>query len=44
MQKHFPICAAKEGITYSLGNSQIIDYQGNFKTWVTFLFQFTLIL
>ena len=31
MQKHLSICAAKEGITYPLGNSQIIDYQDNFK-------------
>lgn len=26
MQKHLSICAAKEGITYSFDNSQIIDY------------------
>ena len=31
MQKHLSICAAKEGITYSFDNSQIIDYQDNFK-------------
>ena len=31
MQKHLSICAAKEGITYSFDNGQIIDYQDNFK-------------
>ena len=31
MQKHLSICAAKEGITYSFDNSQIIDNQHNFK-------------
>ena len=31
MQKHLSICAAKEGITYSFNNSQIIDYQDNYK-------------
>ena len=31
MQKHLSVCTAKEGITYSFDNSQIIDYQGNFK-------------
>ena len=31
MQKHLSICAAKEGITYSFDNSQIIDYQDNYK-------------
>ena len=31
MQKHLSICAAKEGITYSFDNSEIIDYQDNFK-------------
>ena len=31
IQKHLSICAAKEGITYSFDNSQIIDYQDNFK-------------
>ena len=31
MQKDLPICAAKEGITYSFDNAQIIDYQDNFK-------------
>ena len=31
MQKHLSICAAKKGITYSFDNSQIIDYQDNYK-------------
>ena len=31
MQKHLSICAAKEGITYSFDNSQIIDYQDNYR-------------
>ena len=31
MQMHLSICAAKEGITYSFDNSQIIDYQDNYK-------------
>ena len=31
MQKHLSVCTAKEGITYSFDNSQIIDYQDNFK-------------
>ena len=31
MQKHLSICAAKEGITYSFDNSEIIDYQDNYK-------------
>ena len=31
MDKHLSICAAKEGITYSFDNSQIIDYQDNYK-------------
>ena len=31
MQKHLSICAAKEGITYSFDNSQILDYQDNYK-------------
>ena len=31
MRKHLSICAAKDGITYSFGNSQIINYQDNFK-------------
>ena len=31
MQKHLSICAAKEVITYSFDNGQIIDYQDNFK-------------
>ena len=30
-QKHLSFCAAKEGITYSFDNAQIIDYQDNFK-------------
>ena len=29
--KHLSICAAKEGITYSFDDSQIIDYQDNYK-------------
>ena len=31
MQNHLSICATKERITYSFDNSQIIDYQDNFK-------------
>ena len=31
MKKHLLICAAKEGITYSFDNDQILDYQDNFK-------------
>ena len=31
MQKHLSICAAKESITYSFDNSQIIYCQDNFK-------------
>ena len=31
IRKHLSICAAKEGITYSFDNSQIINYQDNFK-------------
>ena len=31
MQKHLSVCAAKEGMTYSSDNGQIIDYQDNFK-------------
>ena len=31
MQKHLSVCTAKEGISYSFDNSQIIDYQENFK-------------
>ena len=31
MQTHLSICAAKEGITYSFDNNQIIDYQDNYK-------------
>ena len=31
MQNHLSICAAKEGMTYSFDNSQIIDYQDNYK-------------
>ena len=31
MDKHLSICAAKEGITYSFDNSQIIHYQDNYK-------------
>ena len=31
MQKHLSICPATGGITYSFDNSQIIDYQDNYK-------------
>ena len=31
MQTHLSICAAKEGITYSFDNNQIIDYPDNYK-------------
>ena len=31
MRKHLSICAAKDDITYSFGNSQIINYQDYFK-------------
>ena len=31
MHKRLSVCAAKEGITYSFDNGQIIDYQVNFK-------------
>ena len=31
VQKHLSICAAKEEITYSFNNSQVTDYQDNFK-------------
>ena len=31
MKKHLSMCAAKEGITYSFDNGQILDYQDNFK-------------
>ena len=31
MKKHLTICAAREGITYSFDNSQIINFQDNFK-------------
>ena len=31
MKEHISVCSAKEGITYSFDNSQIIDYQDNYK-------------
>ena len=31
MKKHLTICAAREGITYSFNNGQIINFQDNFK-------------
>ena len=31
MKKHRLVCTAKEGITYSFDNGQILDYQENFK-------------
>ena len=31
MDKHISVCSAKEGITYSFDNAQIIDYQDNYK-------------
>ena len=31
MEKHLSVCSAKEGITYSFDNSQMIDYQDNYK-------------
>ena len=31
MKKHLTICAAREGITYSFDNGQIINFQDNFK-------------
>ena len=31
MKKHLSICAAREGITYSFDNGQIITFQDNFK-------------
>lgn len=31
MKKYFSICRAKEGITYSFDNGQILGYQDNFK-------------
>ena len=31
MKKHFTICAAREGITHSFDNGQIITFQDNFK-------------
>ena len=31
MKKHLTICAAREGITYSFNNGQIINFQDNFN-------------
>ena len=31
MKKHMSICAAREGITYSFDNDQIINFQDNLK-------------
>ena len=31
MKEHISVCSAKEGIIYSFDNSQIIDYQDNYK-------------
>ena len=31
MKKHLQVCAAKEGITYSFDNGQIITFQDNFR-------------
>ena len=31
MKKHLQVCAAKEGITYSFDNGQIIAFQDNFR-------------
>ena len=31
MKKHFEVCAAKEGITYSFDNGNIISFQDNFR-------------
>ena len=31
MKKHLRICAARERITYSFDNGQIITFQDNFK-------------
>ena len=31
MKKRLTICAAREGITYSFDNGQIINFQDNFK-------------
>ena len=30
-KKHLPICSAKEAISYAFDNSQILNYQDNFK-------------
>ena len=31
MQKHIQVCTAKEGITHSFNNREIISFQDNFK-------------
>ena len=31
MKKHLEVCAAKEGITYSFNNGNIISFQDNFR-------------
>ena len=31
MKKHLQVCAAREGITYTFNNGQIILFQDNFK-------------
>ena len=31
MEKHLEVCAAKEGITYSFNNGNIISFQDNFR-------------
>ena len=31
MNQHISVCSAKQGITYSFDNAQIIDYQDNYK-------------
>lgn len=31
MKEHLPVCSAKEGLTFSFDNSQIIDYRDSYK-------------
>ena len=38
MKKHLSICGARQGITYSFDNSQILNYQDHFKYQVDLLF------
>ena len=38
LKKHLQVCAAKEGVTYSFDNGQIISFQDNFKSLGDVLF------